>query len=91
MTKKSNQRPIAIVAAETAPRTKPSTYPESFFSPISGHEKRMLGDQFDHQDFGVSQTTLAPGCEFSLMYKHTKQDEFIYILAGALTSVTADG
>jgi uncharacterized cupin superfamily protein len=91
MTDKSDQRPIAIVAAETPPRTKPSTYPEPFFSRMLGREKRMLGDQFGLQNFGVNQTTLAPGGESSLMHKHTKQDEFIYILAGAPTLATEDG
>ncbi|MBT6314602.1 MAG: cupin, partial [Alphaproteobacteria bacterium] len=61
MANKSDQGPIAIVAAETPPRTKPSTYPEPFFSRMLGREKRMLGDQFGLKNFGVNQTTLAPG------------------------------
>jgi uncharacterized cupin superfamily protein len=91
MTDKSDQRPIAIVAAETPPRTKPSTYPEPFFSRMLGREKRMLGDQFGFKNFGVNHTTLASSGESSLMHKHTKQDEFIYILAGAPTLATEDG
>ena len=38
--------PTAVVAQEAAPRTKPSNYPEPFFSRMARREKRPLGDPF---------------------------------------------
>jgi len=37
--------PIAVVAAEAAPRIKSSNYPEPFASRMKGREKRPLGDR----------------------------------------------
>jgi uncharacterized cupin superfamily protein len=81
-------RPIAIVASSAAPRSKPSSYPEPFFSRMNKREKRPLGDLFGLKNFGVNLTTLAPGGESALLHRHTKQDEFIYILQGNPTLVT---
>ncbi len=39
-------RPVAVVAAEVAPRTRPSNYPEPFASRMAGRLKRQLGDVF---------------------------------------------
>jgi uncharacterized cupin superfamily protein len=46
--------PVAIVAAEAARRTKPSNYPELFFSRMTKREKRPLGDLFGLKNFGVN-------------------------------------
>ena len=83
--------PLAVVAAEVAPRTKPSNYPEPFFSRMAKREKRQLGDVFGLKNFGVNLTRLAPGGESALLHRHSKQDEFIYILEGAPTLVTDQG
>ncbi len=74
--------PVAIVATEAAPRTKPSNYPEPFASRMAGREKRPLGDVFGLSNFGVNLTRLAPGAVSALRHAHSKQDEFIYILHG---------
>jgi uncharacterized cupin superfamily protein len=74
--------PIAIVAAEAAPRTKPTNYPEPFASRMAGREKRPLGDVFGLANFGVNLTRLAPGAVSALRHAHSKQDEFVYILSG---------
>ena len=85
------KRPTAIRAADAAPRTKPLNYPEPFFSRMAGREKRPLGDLFGLQNFGVNLTRLAPGGESALLHRHTRQDEFIYILEGRPTLVTESG
>jgi uncharacterized cupin superfamily protein len=85
------KRPTAIRAADAAPRTKPSNYPEPFFSRMAGREKRPLGDLFGLRNFGVNLTRLAPGGESALLHRHTRQDEFIYILEGRPTLVTESG
>jgi uncharacterized cupin superfamily protein len=83
--------PIAVEAAAVPPRTKPSSYPEPFFTRMSRREKRVLGDLFHLRNIGVNLTTLLPGGESSILHRHTKQDEFIYILAGEPTLVTDRG
>lgn len=83
--------PLALRADEADPRTKPSNYPEPFFSRMHGRTKRPLGDLFGLKNFGVNLTTLAPGAESALLHRHSKQDEFIYIVAGTPTLVTDEG
>lgn len=79
--------PLAILAAEAPARTKPSNYPEPFFSRMTGRVKRPLGDLFGLTNFGVNLTRLPPGAVSALHHAHTRQDEFIYILEGRPTLV----
>lgn len=83
--------PLAISAGEAAPRAKPSNYPEPFFSRMKGRTKRPLGDLFGLRNFGVNLTELAPGGESALLHRHSRQDEFIYVLEGNPTLVTDRG
>jgi uncharacterized cupin superfamily protein len=83
--------PVAIEAASVPPRTKPSNYPEPFASRMSKREKRPLGDVFGIRAFGVNLTRLAPGGVSSLHHRHTRQEEFVYVLEGEPTLVTDDG
>jgi uncharacterized cupin superfamily protein len=84
------EKPLAIIAADAAPRTKPSVYPEPFFSRMSRRIKRPLGDLFGLKNFGVNLTRILPDGESSVLHRHSKQDEFIYILEGEPTLVTED-
>lgn len=83
--------PIAILASEAAPRTKPSIYPEPFASRMAGREKRPLGDIFGLSNFGVNLTSLNPGAISALRHAHSQQDEFIYILQGNPVLLTDEG
>lgn len=83
--------PVAILAAEAAPRTKPSIYPEPFASRMAGREKRPLGDVFSLTNFGVNLTRLAPDAISALRHAHARQDEFIYILEGNPVLITDAG
>ena len=83
--------PLALVAAEAAPRAKPSSYPEPFASRMKGREKRPLGDLFGLINFGVNLTRLRPSAVSALRHAHAKQDEFNYILEGNPTLVTDQG
>src|SRR5438445_12904488 len=83
-------KPVAVVAAKAPARTKPSNYPEPFASRMSGREKRPLGDLFGIKNFGVNLTRLVPGGESALLHRHSRQDEFIYILEGQPTLITDD-
>jgi len=77
-----------MLAASAPVRSKPSNYPEPFFSRMAKREKRPLGDLFSLKNFGVNLTTLAPGGESSILHRHSKQDEFIYVLEGEPTLIT---
>jgi uncharacterized cupin superfamily protein len=84
-------KPVAVQAADVAPRTKPSNYPEPFASRMRGREKRQLGDVFGLSNFGVNLTRLAPGAVSALRHCHARQDEFIYVLEGTPTLRSAGG
>ncbi len=84
-------RPLAAEAVSVAPRSRPSNYPEPFARRVAGREKRALGDAFGLKNFGVNLTRLAPGAWSALLHRHSRQDEFVYILEGAPTLVTEDG
>ena len=84
-------KPVAVVAADVAPRTKPSNYPEPFAAMMQGRVKRQLGDVFGLSNFGVNLTRMAPGSISALRHSHSRQDEFIYILEGAPVLITESG
>lgn len=67
-----------------------SAYPAPFAALMEGREKRKLGDHFGLSNFGINQTTLAPGAISALSHHHSKQDEFIYILEGVVTLLHGD-
>lgn len=82
---------LAVEAASIPARSKSSNYPEPFFSRMAKREKRPLGDFFGLRNFGVNLTRLLPGGESALLHRHSKQDEFVYILEGDPTLVTDRG
>jgi uncharacterized cupin superfamily protein len=82
---------VALNAAETPPRIRPSVYPEPFASRMAGRVKHPLGDLFGLKNFGVNLTRLAPGAVSALRHAHSRQDEFIYILQGRPTLLTDAG
>jgi uncharacterized cupin superfamily protein len=57
---------------------------------VKGRTKRMLGDYFGLQTFGVNLVRMAPGAISSVRHHHSKEDEFIYVLEGTLTLVLDD-
>lgn len=85
------RQPIAVVAAEVAPRARPSNYPEPFASRVAGRQKRALGDVFGLRNFGVNLTRLTPNAISALRHAHTVQDELIYVLEGYPTLITDAG
>jgi len=91
MSQADEPKPIAILAIDVPPRTRPSNYPEPFFSRMAKREKRQLGDVFGLSNFGVNLTRIAPGGESALLHRHSRQDEFVYILEGSPTLVTDSG
>ncbi len=83
--------PTTLMAMEAPLRTRPSNYPEPFASRMTGREKRPLGDLFGLVNLGINLTRLPPAAISALRHAHTKQDEFIYILAGHPDLLTDEG
>ena len=88
---KNKDTPAAVIAAQIAPRTKPSIYPKPFDARVAGREKQQLGEVFGLVNFGVNLTRLLPNAGSALRHAHAKQDEFFYILQGYPTLITDEG
>ena len=79
--------PMALSASSAPPRRTPSNYPEPFASQMAGREKRPLGDLFGLRNFGVNLARLHPGARSALHHRHSRQDEFVFVLEGEPTLV----
>jgi uncharacterized cupin superfamily protein len=90
MTPKDSPRPPALDPKTVPPETG-SGYPQAFRALVAGRERRRLGDALGLKNFGVNLTRLPPGCASSQRHWHTRQDEFVYVLEGALVLVTDAG
>ena len=80
----------ALRALDVEARTR-TIYPQPFAQRVAGRAKHALGDAFGLKNFGVNLTRLAPGSQSALRHAHTRQDEFVYALAGEATLVTGAG
>jgi len=78
------------IQASDAAAVKRTNYPDPFSRRVAGRERRGLGEIFGLKNFGVNLTRLEPGAESALRHRHTKQDEFVYVLEGHPTLVTDD-
>jgi uncharacterized cupin superfamily protein len=59
-----------------------SLYPDPFWKPIAGRERKRLGNAVGLSQFGVNLTTLKPGAWSSQRHWHQNEDEFVYIVSG---------
>lgn len=66
-------------------------YPEPFRARCLPREKRALGDAAGLTTIGINHTTLSPGAASSMRHWHTREDEFVFVLAGELALVTNKG
>ena len=87
----NSPKPLALRATDVAPNPVRSLTPEPFFSLLKTRVKRQLGNAFGLKNFGVNLTTLPPGSQSALLHRHSKQDEFVYILEGRPTLMTDQG
>jgi uncharacterized cupin superfamily protein len=72
-------------------KTGETDYPEIFQAGMTGATRRRLGNAAGLKNFGVNLTTLPPGCASALRHWHSKQDEFVYVLAGELVLISDCG
>jgi uncharacterized cupin superfamily protein len=62
-----------------------NNYPDPFWQPIAGRERKRLGNAVGLSQFGVNLTTLKPGAWSSQRHWHRNEDEFIYVIEGEIT------
>jgi uncharacterized cupin superfamily protein len=62
-----------------------NTYPDPFWQPIVGRERKRLGNAVGLSQFGVNLVTLKPGTWSSQRHWHRNEDEFIYVVEGEIT------
>jgi len=68
-----------------------SGYPAPFATPCAARTRRRLGEAGRLGDFGVNLMTLPPGGWSSQRHWHSDEDEFVYVLEGALALVEDGG
>ena len=83
-------KPAALVAMDVPARTS-TIYPPEYAGPLKGREKRVLGDLFGLDQFGVNLTVLQPGACSSERHWHKIEDEFIFVVEGEITLVDDAG
>ena len=76
---------------ETAPRGDGTTYPEEFAGPCKPRRRWKLGDAAGLDQFGVNLLRLSAGAWSSQRHWHAAEDEFVWVVAGEVVLVEADG
>jgi uncharacterized cupin superfamily protein len=69
------------------PAHKGSTYPAPFDAPCADRIRQRLGDAGGLNDFGVNLMRLPPGAWSSQRHWQSREDEFLYVIAGELTLI----
>jgi uncharacterized cupin superfamily protein len=85
----SLRKPALNPATVTAHES--SGYPEPYRSRVLPRQKFRLGDALGLTQIGVNLTTLFPGKESGMRHWHTHEDEFVYVLEGAVVLRSAGG
>ena len=68
-----------------------SSYPETLKSVTEQRYVRRLSGPAGIANFGVNVVRLPPGGQSSWRHAHSKQDEFVYVMDGALVMTTDAG
>lgn len=79
------------INVDTAPDRSGTRYPEEYAEPVRARRWKALGDAAGLTQFGVNLVILDPGVWSSQRHWHSHEDEFVYVLTGALTLVTDAG
>ncbi len=79
---------MPLIDIDAVPEKTGSIYPAPYDGWMAGRRSLRLGQAGGLTQFGVNITILAPGARSSLRHWHLNEDEFVMVLAGALTLVT---
>ena len=87
------EKPLRTPALDPAqvPATAGTIYPEKFKAQCAGRLKQVLGDPLGLTRFGVNIVTLPPGVWSAHRHWHEREEEFVYVIDGAVTLVTDAG
>lgn len=66
-------------------------YPPPWRHVVEGRSRQRLGDAGGVTQFGVNLTRLKPGAASALRHWHETEDEFVFVLEGALILVEDSG
>ncbi len=66
-------------------------YPPPYAHIVAGRSKQRIGDAGGITQFGVNLTRLKPGAASALRHWHETEDEFVFVLEGALVLVEDAG
>ncbi len=77
---------ISSVAAVAA-----TGYPAPYRHVVDGRSRQRLGDAGGLSQYGVNLTRLKPGAASALRHWHETEDEFVFVLEGALILVEDGG
>ena len=66
-------------------------YPPPFDAPCATRTRKRLGEAGGLRDFGVNLMTLPPGSWSSQRHWHSDEDEFVYLLEGAVMLIEDGG
>lgn len=75
----------------SVPERNGSGYPAPFHLEAGARVRKALGDAGGLEDFGVNLLQLPPGCWSSQRHWHSAEDEFVWVLSGAVVLVTDAG
>jgi uncharacterized cupin superfamily protein len=73
------------------PERRGSDYPAPYAEPVAGRLRQALGRAGGLTDVGVNLVHLPPGGWSSQRHWHSREEEFVYVLAGELTLVSGAG
>jgi len=84
-------RGCKVFRAADVPESNSSGYPAPFRDGQRKRWNRRLGDHGGLKNYGVNFVRVEPGGQSSARHAHTRQDEFVYIVAGEFVLVTDAG
>jgi uncharacterized cupin superfamily protein len=73
------------------PRHKGSSYPAPFEREVAERIRQRLGDAGGLTQFGVNLLQLPPGAWSSQRHWHWLEDEFVFVVSGAVALITDQG
>ena len=84
-------RPRALSAAEAPLVPATLDIPAPHAAHMAGLERRVLAAPFGVSDFAVFQTRVPPGEMSGLRHRHSRREEFVYVLQGEAVLVGDHG
>lgn len=79
------------IVIDDVPVVASTGYPPPYRKIVDGRTKQRLGDAGGLGQFGVNMTRLKPGAASALRHWHETEDEFVFVVEGALTLVEDNG